>query len=133
MSVYKLYADGTGGTEDGIAQLDIQFVGIINAILLGIQADVDADGEVARGELSFISTNAVANNDTRGSLAMVGQRAIGTVADISSSVVSIPGINIPVNAGERLWLHIVAAASVVSNCWAYVYVDDGGEDLRRRR
>lgn len=136
MSVYKLYAAGTGGTEDGAAQLDVQFDGEINAIFGQMSADLDADQEFCAAELSFISTNSLTNNDTRGSLfTLRGQCSVGAAGMVINDTNSgVGGLAIPVTAGERIWLHLSATAGVTSSTTIYIYVADGAAvDQRRRR
>lgn len=136
MSVYKLYAAGTGGTENAAAQLDIQFDGVITAIHGSVIGDLDTDLDKVKAEVSFISTNTLINNDTRGSLITVAEfAAIGAAgAAVTQANSSVSNLSIPVTAGERLWLHIVATASVDSEVTFYLYVEDGANsELRRRR
>lgn len=136
MSVYKVFAAGTGGTEDGAAQLDIQFDGEIQALFGSVIGDLDTDTDKVKAELSFISTNSLTNNDTRGSLITISEFAsIGAAgAVVTQANAGVSGISIPVAAGERVWLHIVASANVDSEVTMYIYVKDGaGPELRRRR
>jgi len=134
MSVYKLYAAGTGGTEDGIAQTDIQFDGVITSIYMTNAADLDADLEFCHAEISFISQNSIGVNDTRGSLMTLTDRAVGTPAGNTGMAASSGPMAVPVTAGERVWMHISATAGAVSAVSAYLYVDDkASETLRRRR
>ena len=127
MSVYKLAATGTGGVEDGAAQLDIQFDGVITAIFGTLRATLDADAEFALAELSFISSQTMGNNDTRGSLMLLQLQQHVTTSGSNSNCVNegVSGVEIPVNAGERLWMHLQVTASTASNADFYVYVNDG--------
>jgi len=137
MSVYKLRGAATGGTEDGIAALDIQFDGEIVAILGAMDGDLDADAETIACEVSFLSGNTTAINDTRGSLFMMRIRnaetsAVGNMPVAVNNAVS--SLRIPVSAGERIFMHVIATAGVVSTSNVYIYVNDGTPaDLRRRR
>jgi len=137
MSIYKLHGDSTGGTENALASLDIQFTGEITAILMAAQVVLDADSESWRGEVSFLSTNTIDSNDARGSLAMVtaGQVELTTSGVfLGQANLSISGLNIPVTAGERVFCHSVASAGVTADFDIYLYVDDRADSrLRRRR
>ncbi len=136
MSIYKLQGNGTGGTEESVGSLDIQFDGEINAIHGAMDADLDADLEVCAAEVSFLSSNTIGINDARGSLFQLRVRTnetgVGKSDGHANSAVS--GIKVPVTAGERVHLHLVASAGVVSSNQFYLYVDDGAATgLRRRR
>lgn len=127
MSVYKIAGSGTGGTENAVAQLDIQFDGVITAIFGSLRATLNADAEQVQWEVSFISTNTIGANDTRGSLFMMkGENSMTTSgqADHGQNA-GIGGLSIVVNAGERLWLHASSSASTPSVIDVYVYVEDG--------
>ena len=137
MSVYKLAATGSGGTENGIAQLDVQFDGIITAIHGTAAHNANADTEVGDLEVSFISVNTIGQNDTRGSLFAMRSRyslltAVGT--ELVQQTAAVGGLAIAVSAGERLWMHYVASATVVINADVYIYVEDGqGVPTAQRR
>jgi len=127
MSVYKLAATGVGGVQDGIAQLDVQFDGIITAIHMTVTARL-ADAEEANIEVSFISTNTIGSNDTRGSLFIMRQQA--NTSDTGWALhegrsAGIAGLAIVVNAGERLWMHMVVDDGKVAKADAFIYVEDG--------
>jgi len=136
MSIYKLFGSATGGSESSVANLDIQFDGVITAMHACMFADFDVDGESATAEASFLSTSTIANNDARGSLLTIqgsnAQAAAGTAVVAINSGVS--GVNIPVTAGERVHLHFENTAGVTGQAHFYFYVDDGAATgLRRRR
>ena len=127
MSIYKLSGAGTGGAENGIAQLDVQFDGIITAVHGSITAALDANQEFAIAEASFISTSSINSNDTRGSIFTIRSQ-IGLVTSGMAKTAenaSVGGLAIVVNAGERLWLHLNVSASTVATAEIYLYVEDG--------
>ena len=134
MSVYKLYSAGSGGTQDNLASIDIQFDGVITAIVGTAYGDFDAADENLRVEVSFLSTNTVISNDSRGSLFTM-QSALGIVTSGSHPGMqnSVSGINVDVTAGERVHLHIVSTSGVVSQATVYLYVTDGSPAALRRR
>lgn len=136
MSVYKLYGAGSGGVENALAQIDIQFDGEIEALALDAFADMDADGEFFSCEVSFLSTNTITVNDARGSLLSGRTQMHISTSGISNGQVnhSVGGLSIPVSAGERVFLHLSASAGLASQANAYVYVRDRVRPgLRRRR
>lgn len=136
MSVYKLYAVGTGGTENSLAALDIQFDGVITSIFMTMIHDGDANDEFANAEVSFLSTNTMASNDARGSLMIIGTQMGLTTSGVATNNVnaSTGPVEIAVVAGERVHLHISASAGLGAQCQCYLYVVDGqAPALRRRR
>ena len=135
MSVYKLFGAGTGGTQESVASLDVQFDGRITAIHGSANADMDADGESFQCEASFLSSTTIAVNDSRGSLfIMQAQMSLTTSGVMNGSLNSgVSGLNIPVAAGERIHLHLGGASGVTSSTNIYLYVDDDAPAALRRR
>lgn len=137
MSVYKLAATGTGGTENGIAQLDVQFDGLITSIHGDMAFAGVANGNFGYVEASFISTSTRNNNDTRGSLFSMDMELViagAAYATDLSKASNAAGLAIAVNAGERLWLHIIATAARAVRTAIYLYVEDGqGVPTAQRR
>ena len=136
MSVYKMFANGTGGTENSVASFDVQFDGDIVAILGHLNPVFDANAESCNMEVSFLSSSTFSVNDARGSLFILGSRldviTSGGSQGIANNAVS--GVRIPVSAGERIHMHLNASAGVVSVAQAYLYITDAAdENLRRRR
>jgi len=133
MTVYKLRKSFTVSLDDG-ASLDIQFDGRIVAFWWEVHSDLDADAESFQVEVSFLSSNALSSNDSRGSLTVAGAQASGTPGFIESSVNSgLSGLDIPVTRGERIHMHAIltGSGSVVATC--YLYVDDRADPRIRRR
>lgn len=127
MTVYKLFATATG---DSAASLDIQLDGEIMAIHMSCApAGVDALNDGVEAEVSFLSSNSLSNNDTRGSL-MIIQSALGmlTQGGNNSAVnANISSLEIPVSAGERIHLHILLSGGATSgSVHAYLFVRDKG-------
>lgn len=135
MSVYKLFGDVTGGSQDDAASVDVQADGNINAIHGTLYGDLDADGESIVAELSFLSTNTFLVNDARGSLFTLGGQMSLTTSGVAFTGLndSISGIKIPVSQGERIHLHISSTAGVSGDCFMYLYVEDGIAAAQRRR
>lgn len=115
-SVIKMYATGTGGAENAVAQIDIPMSGDLIGVQWAFAAEVDADQDTAECQLSFRSTGAFATNDDRGVISECRQEH-----QLTTSGAVVSGINfysalpdIPVGAGERLYLHLNATASTPS-------------------
>ncbi len=127
MSVYKLAGVGSGGVENALAQLDIQFDGVITAIHGSIVNNGTSNAAFSNAEVSFLSVNTIDTNDTRGSLFTLGTKVALVTSGMNNNAANsgIGGLAIAVNAGERLWLHMTATASVATNANIYIYVEDG--------
>lgn len=134
MSVYKLFNNFTA-SADAAAQLDVQFDGIITAVDWSVAGDLDADGENYGIEVSFLSTNTLGNNDSRGSLSEIRSQASGTPGFIRDGVnKGVSGLRVPVSAGERMFMHGALSGTANVNATCYIHVDDGADPrLRRRR
>ena len=137
MSIYKLSGTGTGGTEDALAQLDVQFDGIITAVTGHIRSTMTGAGQFATAEISFLSNNTVGTNDTRGSIFSVSTSVTGTTSGFFQGTQhnNAAGLAVRLNAGERIWLHFSASAGLASEGQIYVYVEDGQDvpTAQRRR
>ena len=123
MSIYKLY--GTGVT-DNIASLDIVADGVIKAVAIALESDIDADLETSRVEVSFSSSSGFTANDTKSSFATARLSCsdTGTAASnkLNSANIFMGNINVPVKQGERIYLH--GAGTSVTACTVYLYVED---------
>ncbi len=115
--IQKIFAATT--TAPGSVSVDIRADGILR----GVHLATTHNGAV---EISFGSTSSATTNDTASSLIGVAN----TIAAISS-----PPLEIPVQAGERVFLHWESAiAAAKATCW--LYIDEAGGDRRpapRRR
>lgn len=146
MSVIKLFAAGLVGTLSSVS-IDIPADGVIQTLTLGATIESDAvfvDGEGVTAELSFLSSPTFTTNDVRGSLCQVrANRSGGGAAAAWAASVAVPfcilsGIDVPVNAGERVFLHLQGVAGIASSsAVAYLFVKDGiditsGRTPRRR-
>ncbi len=127
MTIYKLYG---AASTDSVASLDIQLDGVITSMLMtGMCAGVNALDEGMQAEISFLSSNTFGSNDVRGSLMTMQIRSgmltsgMGNMCDN----INISSVNIPVNAGERIHLHIRDAGTLTGRVvHAYLYVEDKG-------
>lgn len=134
MSTYKLACPQDSATADAIASVDIQFDGVIRVVDWAYEPNLDAADENGRAEVSFLSVSSFASNDARGSISIARQRLSLLTAEAGQMGVSkvVAGLNIPVSAGERLYLHL--GGNCTHSCDVYVHVDDQANvNLRRRR
>lgn len=121
--VYKLYGASTT-TANAVAQITIQAPGIIIA-MAGILAANDGASLSFRGvEASFNGISQITSNDVIGSLDMiVGYGAFTAAGTMNSGIAKVvQGLRIPVNTGDRIYLHIQSANSVnvIGNYHIYV-------------
>lgn len=121
--LYKLYGASAG---DGVAQLDIQEAGKLIAVWGYLYHDLGAnDGTGVRCEASFSSTSGFLSNDTKQSffgMALVTTYSAGG-AIIPSQSLSVSGLHIPVNMGERIYLHILLQGVPDNNPFATVWMN----------
>ncbi len=127
MTIYKLSSAAAG---DSVASLDIQLDGVIRSIHMSLNpAAVDLIDDGADAELSFLSSNTFTNSDVRGSL-MIIQSSMGLLTQGGSQTAvnaQISALEIPVNAGERIHLHLQHSGGTASaRCHAYLFVEDKG-------
>lgn len=136
MTVYKLYASGTA-SADAAASTDIQNDGHIIALFMAACVEgANALDEGADWEVSFASTNGISTNDTRSSILgmTLRQEFLTSGGGLQGDNSGIGGIRIPVDAGERLYLHRVVTGTITqSRCTVWLYVEDGSMELPTRR
>lgn len=134
--IYKLFgAVPNAATTNGIATLDLQDDGFITAVLMYIDpSTLDAVDDEVRGEVSFMSTNTFAVNDTRGSIFMhgVSQQFLTSGGSAGNLTQTLGGLLIPVEAGERVHLHSLSVAGGSgSSITCYLYIEDTQETKQR--
>jgi len=140
MSIIKMYVAASAATY-AVAAIDIPANGKIRTISMGLAISdatpVTVEGAVA--ELSFNSTPQYATNDVRGSLCQVRAQPIfvdaARIAMAGVPFAILTPIEVPVNAGERVFLHLTPDGSVSATCVAYLFIDDGldsNKAVRRR-
>jgi hypothetical protein len=112
---------------------------MIAAVLLDISCTAaDALNDGVSCEVSFASVNALTTNDTRASI--IGGRAYQGFLTTGGSqvgkaiVIDFGPDGIPVNAGERMYLHVAATGTVSSQVTVFLYVrvTSGSAPMRRR-
>lgn len=129
-----LYGTGDGGQDDGVASLDIPQDGVIEGVSMHVNGDLDADQDFVFAELSFIATNQSTVNDSRSliALAIISNNLTTSGAHQSTVNHYIP-MDIDVSGGERLYLNILASASLASSAFAIIYFRPKGGMTRRDR
>ncbi len=109
--IYKLFA-AAGST----VSVDVRIDDTIVAVLM-------SNAGTQPSELSFGSTATINTNDSTAAIATV----------LNGVDISVSGLNIPVNAGERIYLHNVAGAGALdAACMIYTAGKDNRAAVRRR-
>ena len=136
----KIFGEGTISVfSSDVASIDIPEDGEILSILGFVSGKgMDADGDQAYAELSFLSTHQIESNDARGSILEVATRmslgAAGVAKSNESVVISFtPGSGIPLNAGERIHLHTFGSTGVTPKATFMLYLSTGGARRARKR
>jgi len=132
-TVIGMRAAGTGGTENALASIDIPFDGVITGVDWDCRADLDADTEQFNAELSFIATSQLALNDVRGRVSSVAAQISLTTsgAPVVSIAKWVGPMDLPVQGGERLYIHVVTTAGATSEVRCNVHVDSRTPPRRR--
>lgn len=134
-SIIQMVAAGAGGTEQDIATIDIPQNGSILGCQWSCNCDLDADAEVFEAQISFGSSSA-GQNDARqviSSIRMGGGilTAVGAVPQHWNYYCPVP--DLPVFAGERIHMHLIATAGVTSNVRCLLHFSFDEPSLRARR
>lgn len=104
-------------TTNGLASIDAPNDAVITgvqAILTGEWTTPASDSVNIVGELSFLSTNQINVNDSRGSLmeiSVAGAMLSTEGGHGLASTLFMGGLDIPLNAGERLHIHSFSSAA----------------------
>lgn len=110
-----MFGQGAGGTEDAVANIDIPDDGALVGVQVAHAADIDATDEASTVSLSFIATNQLATNDSRGDIIVTRVRSGLVTAEGGSPFTNFyTPMDIDVSGGERLYIHVVASAGVVT-------------------
>lgn len=127
------------GTTNSISSIDVPVDTIIIAILAILTGEYQtpAAGSYSLiGELSFLSTNQISGNDSRGSLMEIS--VAGTVLTSGGHGLHanshLEGVSIPVSAGERLHIHgVSSAATLLAQLTFMIYTEEGVKRRSARR
>lgn len=101
------------------AQVDVTQNGVLEGFCVSVNADLDADADKVAWNLTFSSTPGAPSNDARSSIATEtlqhqlvtsGSAVVGTL-----KYCKLP--DIPVAAGERLFLHMYATTGVTAETY----------------
>jgi len=131
----KMYAAGTGGTQDGIASIDVPLSGNLISVWWAVNWSGSADADVFRAQVSFGTAGNFATNDSRQVISEVRQECqLVTSGELANAINVAHPINLPVNQGERVYMHLLVTTSIASQVAAILNFDfDIDRPLARRR
>ena len=131
--IIGMFAAGTGGTEDAAGQIDIPRDGFITGVDWDARALLDADDENFNVELSFIATNQLSTNDVRGRISSISLNMTITTSGVATPYTAkwVGPLDLVVAGGERVYLHVVSSAGVVSVTRCNLHFEPGTGTPRR--
>lgn len=137
-TVIGMYGSITGGTHQALATIDVPKAGRLLAVEWSINGDLDTDLDNITAQLSFGSSAAFTTNDTRQVISIFTLGAVSILSAVGASLGTGNGFTplpeIPVGAGERLYLHVTASATTPGNVWCNIHFDfDLDQPPARRR
>ena len=132
-TILGLYAAVTGGTQNALASIDIPEDGMLTGIDWDAGVNVDADNEIFAGELSFIATQQLDQNDVRGRISSISLHVgIGAAGVAVGGLQKFVGpMEINVAGGERLYLHSNSTAGVIADLRVAIHLDSRRRSVRR--
>lgn len=136
-SIIQMRGVSTGGTESGLAAIDIPKNGDIVGVEWAIETALDTTADSQSWQVSFGSVMALVN-DSRQVIAnaslgrLTFATAVGATIGRVDRFAIIP--DLPVSMGERLFLHANGSAGVVGTCLVCIHFNfDLDMPLARRR
>lgn len=134
-SVIKMYANGTGGAENAVAQIDVPMSGALIGVQWAYSAELDGDSDDGQAQLSFRSSGAFTTNDDRGIISEIRTITELITSGVANAFVNVyhPLPNIPIAAGERLYLHLNTTASTPSYIGVLLHFDFDIDKVASRR
>jgi hypothetical protein len=134
-TVIGLRGASTGGSESGLASIDVPLSGNIVGVTWAARTSFDTTADFHEWELSFGSVNST-TNDSRQIISAV---SLGTVVLVTSGIYNgvanlhdiIP--EIAVGMGERIYLHSFASAATVGVVWCFLHCDFDLDKVAVRR
>src|SRR3990167_4701817 len=131
--VQKIYANSTA-SADAVASVDIQEDTVIEGLQMDLyQQGLTVQDEGSRWEVSFASTSGFSANDTRASIAGISNHlGVVTTGGAPQNAHLFVPCNIPVQAGERLYVHTSVVGTItVNTLQAWLYLRGGNTPARR--
>lgn len=130
----QMRAATAGGNENGIASIDVPANGNLVGVTWNVNVDFDTDNDTFQAQLSFGSTGSIVNDSRQ----VISNCASGISMPTSAGFVRgdinyHDPVDIPVNMGERLFIHGMCSASVVSVINLMLHFDFDLDKVQVRR
>jgi hypothetical protein len=126
-----MYAAATGGAQNALASIDVPMGGTLEGLEWCCSDDCDADNDVASWQISFGSTHAI-NNDARQVISNCKNSVqLTTSGSPNTSSNYYVDLDLPVAAGERIYLHRLATASLTGEAQAVLHFSFSVPGARR--
>lgn len=136
LDVIGMYGGVSGGVEDALAQVDIPQDGVLIGIDWDFSMNLDADGELAQAELSFIATNQINTNDVRGRISSISV-VTAVLTSVGSTTIGMQkwlgGFDLPMSGGERLYIHVTSSTGANGTIRCNLFYDSSGTMRRSAR
>ena len=133
LEIIGMYGAATGGTNDALAQIDVPQDGLLVGIDWDASWNIDADAEFAGAELSFIATNQLVTNDSRGRISSIATAMSLTTSGVAVAQVQkfINVMNLVLHGGERLFLHALGSVGASGDIRCNLHFFGGTTTPRR--
>ena len=134
LEIIGMHGSIAGATQDALAQIDVPQDGVLRGVDWDMSLNLDADDENSGAELSFIATNQLASNDTRGRISSISSWA-AVLSAVGVNTVSVQKwigpFELMVAGGERLFLHVSSTSGVTGIIRVNLHFDGGATVTRR--
>lgn len=134
LEIIGMYGAIVGGTQNALAQIDIPQDGVVRGVDWDVFANTDADDESITCEFSFIATNQITSNDTRGRISSISAQ-LAVLSATSGHVIALQKwvgpFELVVSGGERLYIHVSSVVGVTGAVRLNIHFDGGATVPRR--
>ena len=133
MQAYRMFSSATS-SGDANATMDVRADGVIRHMTL--MGDLTSDSLTNEGivwEVSFGATRVPTTNDVLQTIGTLPLHTFGTTSGPSyaNEAVHMSDIDVPVQAGERIFVHTLATGSPsIANLYVYLWIEEKGGSQR---
>lgn len=135
LEIMQMWGLVAGGSQNGLAALDIPANGVLWGIDWAMSALFNADAEELYAEVSFVATAQATSNDVRGIISAIRQQIHLLTSGVSAmgvnKYVALPtGLNVA--GGERLFLNVFSTTGLAGDVNVYVQYEPSARGPARR-
>lgn len=124
MRTYKLYATGSSTTA-AAAQVIVQRNGRIRGLRWALGIDTVTDNGAVAVEAALIPTSTIATNDSIGSIDEVRAQGNFVTSGLMLAAVNVQrSVDVPVAAGERIYLNAYVAGTAAFYATLFVDIEE---------